>query len=89
MDKRILIVDDEPNVRMSYRAALESESGYLIEEANSAFTALEKLVAGRFDLAILTFQPTTTNMLKTNTRPFNQSRDLDMFTLGIDFLLTF
>ena len=53
MDKRILIVDDEPNVRMSYRAALKSGSGYLIEEANSAFTALEKLVAGRFDLSIL------------------------------------
>jgi len=53
MDQRILIVDDEPNVRMSYRAALELERGYVIEEANSAFTALEKLVAGRFDLAIL------------------------------------
>jgi YesN/AraC family two-component response regulator len=53
MNKRLLIVDDEPNVRLSYRAALELESDYAIDEANSAFTALEKLVEGRFDLAIL------------------------------------
>src|SRR5450432_26458 len=53
MNKRLLIVDDEPNVRLSYRAALELESDDAIDEANSAFTALEKLVAARFDLAIL------------------------------------
>jgi DNA-binding response OmpR family regulator len=52
MIKRILIVDDEPNVRLSYRATLEAE-GYGVEEANSAATALEKLVPGHFDLAIL------------------------------------
>jgi DNA-binding NtrC family response regulator len=52
MSKRILIVDDEPNVRLSYRTALEVE-GYTIQEASSAPTALEKLVAGHFDLAIL------------------------------------
>jgi DNA-binding response OmpR family regulator len=52
MNKRILIVDDEPNVRLSYRAVLEAER-YVVDEANSAATGLEKLVAGRFDLAIL------------------------------------
>lgn len=52
MNKRILIVDDEPNVRLSYRAALEVE-GYAIDEANSAAAAMEKLVASHFDLAIL------------------------------------
>jgi len=52
MSKRILIVDDEPNVRLSYRAVLEAER-YAIDEANSAATALEKLVASHFDLAIL------------------------------------
>jgi FixJ family two-component response regulator len=45
-------VDDEPNVRLSYRAVLEAER-YVVEEANSAATGLEKLVAGHFDLAIL------------------------------------
>ena len=52
MNKRVLIVDDEPNVRLSYRAVLEAE-GYGVEEANSAATALEKLVVSHFDLAIL------------------------------------
>ena len=31
MNKRILIVDDEPNVRLSYRAALELEGGYAMQ----------------------------------------------------------
>jgi DNA-binding response OmpR family regulator len=52
MNKRILVVDDEPNVRLSYRAVLEAED-YIVDEANSAATGLEKLIAGHFDLAIL------------------------------------
>ena len=52
MSKRILVIDDEPNVRLSYRAALEVE-GYAIEEASSAATGLERLVAGDFALVIL------------------------------------
>jgi DNA-binding NtrC family response regulator len=52
MNKRILIVDDEPNVRLSYRSVLEAEH-YSVEEASSAPIGLEKLVAGHFDLAIL------------------------------------
>jgi DNA-binding response OmpR family regulator len=52
MSKRILIVDDEPNVRLSYRTVLEAEH-YSVEEAKSAAVALEKLSADRFELAIL------------------------------------
>jgi DNA-binding response OmpR family regulator len=52
MNKRILIVDDEPNVRLSYRSVLEAEH-YSVEEASSAPTGLEKLIAGHFDLVIL------------------------------------
>jgi DNA-binding response OmpR family regulator len=62
MNKRILIVDDEPNVRLSYRAVLEAES-YVVEEANSAPTGLEKLVAEHFDLAILDLRMPETNGL--------------------------
>ena len=52
MSKHILVVDDEPNVRLSYRTVLEAEH-YAVEEANSAPAGLEKLVTSRFDLAIL------------------------------------
>jgi DNA-binding response OmpR family regulator len=52
MSPRILIVDDEPNVRLSYRSVLTAE-GYAVEEASSAAAAMEKLVGGHFDLAIL------------------------------------
>jgi FixJ family two-component response regulator len=49
---RILIVDDEANVRLNYRIALETE-GYEIFEANSAALALQELVERSFAVAIL------------------------------------
>jgi len=49
---KILIVDDETNVRLNYRITLETE-GYQISEAASGAIALEELLAGTFDLAIL------------------------------------
>lgn len=52
MSAKILIVDDEKNVRLNYRIALETE-GYEIFEAVSAVNALEELVGRSFDLAIL------------------------------------
>lgn len=52
MSKQILVVDDEPNVRLNYRVTLETE-GFSVKEANSGAKALEKFSAGHFDLAIL------------------------------------
>src|SRR5207249_3335862 len=52
MSARILIVDDEANVRLNYRVTLETE-GYEVFEAPSATSALEQLVARSFSLAIL------------------------------------
>ena len=52
MSQYILIVDDEPNVRLNYRMALETE-GYLVTEASSGANALEELETATFDLAIL------------------------------------
>lgn len=52
MSNKILVVDDEPNVRLSYRVALEIE-GYAITEAHCGAKALDDLSAGSFDLAIL------------------------------------
>ena len=52
MNAKILIVDDETNVRLNYRITLETE-GYEIFEAVSAARALEELIGQSFDLAIL------------------------------------
>jgi DNA-binding NtrC family response regulator len=52
MNPCILIVDDEPNVRLTYRAALETE-GLEVREASNGRTALREMDAREFDLVIL------------------------------------
>ncbi|WP_435020664.1 response regulator [Tundrisphaera sp. TA3] len=52
---RILIVDDEPNVRLVFRAALESR-GYAIAEAVDGPSALEALAGSRADLVLMDLQ---------------------------------
>lgn len=52
MSKSILIVDDEPNVRLNHRMALEIE-GYTVSEAEGGASALRALARDEFDLALL------------------------------------
>lgn len=52
MSQRILVVDDEPNVRLNYRITLETE-GFIVVEADSGPQALEQFARQSFDLAIL------------------------------------
>ena len=52
MSSRILIVDDEPNIRLTFRMALET-SGYAVDEAASANEAVAALSTGKYDLVIL------------------------------------
>lgn len=52
MSKRILVVDDEPNVRLNYRVTLETE-GLAVREADCAARALQQFANEHFDLAIL------------------------------------
>jgi two-component system KDP operon response regulator KdpE len=49
---RILVVDDEPQLRRVMRAAL-TKQGYIIDDARSGEAALEKLRDERYDLVIL------------------------------------
>ncbi len=51
MSIRILIVDDEPNVRLVYRSALETE-GYEIDDACSGARALELFGGEQYDVAL-------------------------------------
>ena len=52
MSSRILIVDDETNVRLNYRITLETE-GYEVVEAATSASALQELTERSFALAIL------------------------------------
>src|ERR1700736_5273623 len=52
MNKRILIVDDETNVRLNFRTTLETE-GYEIFEAHSGEEAVQSFAEHTFALAIL------------------------------------
>jgi DNA-binding response OmpR family regulator len=52
MNKRILIVDDEPNVRLNFRTTLETE-GYEVFEVSSGEEAVQLLAKLSFALAIL------------------------------------
>ena len=49
MPKRILIVEDEPEVAASFSLALEA-TGYVVDIAHGAFDILEKVVGGDYDL---------------------------------------
>ncbi len=49
--KRILIVDDEPNIRESLKIIL-SKKGYEVETAFDGVNALEKFKASAFDVVI-------------------------------------
>ena len=52
MRPSVLIVDDEPNVRLTYRTALETE-GLEVREAPDGLAALDAMNERQFDLAIL------------------------------------
>lgn len=52
MGKRILIADDEENIRMLYKLELE-ESGYKVDLASNGKEAVEKVKESRPDLIIL------------------------------------
>jgi two-component system KDP operon response regulator KdpE len=49
---RVLVIDDEPQIRRVMRAALTG-LGYFVDDARSGEEGLEKLAAERFDLVLL------------------------------------
>jgi DNA-binding NtrC family response regulator len=67
MSKRILIVDDETNVRLSFRMALETD-GYEIFEAYSIEPAFQMLTEYSFALVILDLRMPETDGLELLTK---------------------
>jgi CheY-like chemotaxis protein len=50
--KKVLIVDDEPDLRMMFKDILNT-FGYEIDEANDGVECLEKLEKNKYDLVLL------------------------------------
>jgi DNA-binding response OmpR family regulator len=65
--KRILIVDDEPNVRLVFRTALET-TGYLVTEAADGDAALEQLRKLPIDLILLDLKMPVVDGMETLRR---------------------
>ncbi len=55
MAKRILVVDDEPDI-VEYLKTLLEDNGYQVHGANNGVDAMEKLKANRPDLILLDLQ---------------------------------
>ncbi len=51
-EKKILIVDDEENIRFLFKEELEEE-GYQIEMASNGYEAVEKVKSSKYDLVVL------------------------------------
>ena len=55
MKQKLLVVDDEENLREFYKLELEEE-GYTVDTAANASDGLQKLGSGRYDVVILDLQ---------------------------------
>ncbi len=73
--KRILIVDDEENIRFLYKEELEEE-GFMVELAKSGLEALEKLPAFKPDLITLDIKMPGMNGIETLKRIREKERHL-------------
>lgn len=52
MKRKVLVVDDEENIRLLFKEELEEE-GYEVDTASNGLEALEKVKAAPFDIVIL------------------------------------
>lgn len=52
MDKKILIIEDDPDIAFLYQSALQ-ESGYTVDTAPDGDSGLDKVKEGTYDLVLL------------------------------------
>ncbi len=52
MKRKVLVVDDEENIRLLFKEELEEE-GYEVDTASNGLEALEKVKAASFDIIVL------------------------------------
>ncbi len=80
MAKRILVVDDEPNMRLLIREELE-EMGYEVDEASNGEEAIEKFKNGDYDLVTLDIEMPGTNGLEVAGRMREIKKDIKIILL--------
>ncbi len=65
--KKILIVDDEPDIRLILKDHFE-EFGYKVTEADNGVTALKKFLKGSFDVVITDIKMPEMNGLEFSSK---------------------
>ncbi len=81
--KRILIVDDEPDVNLLFKIVLE-ENGFVVDSYNEGLIALENFKADMYDLLILDIKMPTINDfdLYTKIRKIDKNIKICFLTAG-------
>ena len=51
-EKRVLVVDDEPDITIAFKLALE-EAGFIVDTNQDPFVTLSKFTPNSYDLVIL------------------------------------
>jgi two-component system, response regulator, stage 0 sporulation protein F len=72
--KKILIVDDEENIRMLFKEELEEE-GYEVSTAANGLDALQKLAGAPFDLVVLDIKMPGMDGIQTLNAIKNSNKD--------------
>jgi len=72
---RLLIVDDEENIRFLFKEELEEE-GYEVDVASNGLDALEKIKIAVFDLVILDIKMPGMNGIQALNEIKNMNKDL-------------
>lgn len=83
IEKRILIVDDEPDVNLLFKIVLE-ENGFVVDSYNEGLIALENFKADMYDLLILDIKMPTINgfELYTKIRKIDKNIKICFLTAG-------
>jgi len=80
MGRKVLVVDDEPNMRLLIKEELE-EMGFEVEEASNGEEAIEKFQKGNFDLVTLDIEMPGMNGLEVAGKLREIKRDVKIILL--------
>ena len=71
---KILVVDDEENIRLLFKEELEEE-GYAVEVASNGYDALQKLRDAQFDVVVMDIKMPGMDGIQTLNEIKNSNKD--------------